>query len=533
VIRLKRAIRILNDVLCWPPNFLNLGDGTMEGMRKVDLGDAMIAFWQNPKNNNRWEFWMSGMILAGTHALLGLGAGAAKDRAIKGITPKNDPEWEILSMKQFKVVRARENVNTYVERSGKCYKLLINSLDLNDKLPDDFQDKGIAKFEEVLGIINKDDLESKIGDIVCFDRGETRWYKMVKTVKDMAISAILSAKTSFLKDMCVAAYSDLPFIYQVTDMLFKPYYPSKSLELTSRKFAVYAIIVEAMVNERKLGYEIDSMYLGRNVVKIFGEDGDVYNCVTKYLSRLNITAQEISDAVEILDREEVSIKYKGRGSGKGETLLFATNKKPLGSWRVGNNVFIHKNDYGSFWVDGDGPMYDYDKPEEDWRKDRVWYEAKGLVVRGGVIKIGDGAFKDCRDLESVTIEEGVVNIGWEAFAGCINLKSITIPSTVTVIGDKAFAGCTMLKTIVCKGEPMILSGGSFPKTDIKLYVSSNRLYDKHKEYYWWKKLRVAVQGVCEDGTLVIGRTIVDQYKWYATQENNPWYNFNIKERFGT
>jgi hypothetical protein len=64
VIRLKRAIRILNDVLCWPPNFLNLGDGTMEGMRKVDLGDAMLAFWPNFENGGKWEFWLSGLALS-------------------------------------------------------------------------------------------------------------------------------------------------------------------------------------------------------------------------------------------------------------------------------------------------------------------------------------------------------------------------------------------------------------------------------------------------------------------------------------
>jgi hypothetical protein len=248
--------------------------------------------------------------------------------------------------------------------------------------------------------------------------------------------------------------------------------------------------------------------------------------VTEYLSRLNITAQEISDAVEILDREEVSIKYEG--SAEEETLLFATNNKQLGAWRVGKSVFIHKNGYGSFWVDGNGPMYDYDKPEKNWEKDRVWVkDVKGLVIGCGVDKIGNGAFKDCQNLESVTIEEGVGNIGWEAFKNCHKLKSITIPSTVTVIGDKAFAGCNMLEAIVCMAKIVGVWPDSFPKKGIKLYVSNNKLHDRQKNYVGWKEVGVAVQDVCKDGTLMIGKENVPTYKNFATQKNNPWHNFDI------
>ena len=63
--------------------------------------------------------------------------------------------------------------------------------------------------------------------------------------------------------------------------------------------------------------------------------------------------------------------------------------------------------------------------------------------------IGDMAFYDCANLESITIPESVTSIGRWAFEHCTSLKSIVIPNSVTSIGQSAFANCTSL-TIYCK-----------------------------------------------------------------------------------
>lgn len=66
------------------------------------------------------------------------------------------------------------------------------------------------------------------------------------------------------------------------------------------------------------------------------------------------------------------------------------------------------------------------------------------VVREGTEVICDGAFEQCKSLESITIPNSVTSIGDEAFGWCKSLQSVTISNSVTKIGDGAFRLCTHL-----------------------------------------------------------------------------------------
>ena len=68
-------------------------------------------------------------------------------------------------------------------------------------------------------------------------------------------------------------------------------------------------------------------------------------------------------------------------------------------------------------------------------------------VSYSVTSIGDGAFRSCSGLTSVTIPNSVTSIGGYAFYGCSGLTSATIPNSVTSIGNFAFAECTSLTSI--------------------------------------------------------------------------------------
>lgn len=61
-----------------------------------------------------------------------------------------------------------------------------------------------------------------------------------------------------------------------------------------------------------------------------------------------------------------------------------------------------------------------------------------VVIPSTVERIGDGAFKGCYFLISVTLSEGLLYIGAEAFFSSHLLESVVIPSTVLEIGDYAF-----------------------------------------------------------------------------------------------
>jgi len=98
---------------------------------------------------------------------------------------------------------------------------------------------------------------------------------------------------------------------------------------------------------------------------------------------------------------------------------------------------------------------------------------KYVTIGCCVTKINDNSFKDCNNLESLTLcydenlesigssafsdcsslatplnlPQGVITIGAAAFKSCSNLPSVFIPKTVLTIGNEAFNYCTNLKTV--------------------------------------------------------------------------------------
>ena len=64
-----------------------------------------------------------------------------------------------------------------------------------------------------------------------------------------------------------------------------------------------------------------------------------------------------------------------------------------------------------------------------------------------VTTIGEGAFKNCIGVNSVTISSGVTKIEQSAFNGCTELLSISIPNTVSSIGTAVFSNCSSLTSV--------------------------------------------------------------------------------------
>ena len=86
---------------------------------------------------------------------------------------------------------------------------------------------------------------------------------------------------------------------------------------------------------------------------------------------------------------------------------------------------------------------------------------ESITIPNSVTSIGDGAFSDCESLESITIPNSVTYIGDRTFRWCESLEDITIPSSVTYIGDEAFSGCKSLEDITIPSSVTYIGDGAF------------------------------------------------------------------------
>ncbi|GHV03943.1 hypothetical protein FACS189416_1260 [Bacteroidia bacterium] len=95
-------------------------------------------------------------------------------------------------------------------------------------------------------------------------------------------------------------------------------------------------------------------------------------------------------------------------------------------------------------VSGVGAIPDYNN-DAPWTADRA--KIREVVIENGVTAIGNEAFRECSNLESVSIGNTVTRIGRRAFTLCSNLEAITIPSGVAEIEAEAFYNCNRLAAI--------------------------------------------------------------------------------------
>jgi uncharacterized repeat protein (TIGR02543 family) len=79
-------------------------------------------------------------------------------------------------------------------------------------------------------------------------------------------------------------------------------------------------------------------------------------------------------------------------------------------------------------------------------------ELATVSIPASVETIGDSAFTDCANLNSITMESGLKTIGGGAFFNCSSLTSVYIPSTVNDIQPEVFSGCSSLIEINVSGD---------------------------------------------------------------------------------
>ena len=135
---------------------------------------------------------------------------------------------------------------------------------------------------------------------------------------------------------------------------------------------------------------------------------------------------------------------------------------------------------------------------------------KNMTLKG---EVGRYVLRDCKSLESATLDDALSEVPFGVFYGCSALTAVTLPSSATVVKQDAFNGCTGLteltlpacisifeadcfansgiKTIIAQGNtPPVMAEGVFvPGMDITVKVNPANV-DKYKAARGWSYLNI-------------------------------------------
>ncbi len=81
---------------------------------------------------------------------------------------------------------------------------------------------------------------------------------------------------------------------------------------------------------------------------------------------------------------------------------------------------------------------------------------KNVNIPNKITIIDCAVFCCCWELEEITIPDSVTQFDFAAFAFCYNLKEVEIPESVNRLGNAAFAGCRSLKSVHFKGNQPVM-----------------------------------------------------------------------------
>ncbi len=127
-----------------------------------------------------------------------------------------------------------------------------------------------------------------------------------------------------------------------------------------------------------------------------------------------------------------------------------------------DGIYYNQIDYNEVEVTYRGDEYGTDQ-------DRGRYEGNvvipaSITVSGttyNVTGIGEEAFTNCIDIQSVVIPNSVTSIGTQAFWQCSALQFVTIPNSVTSIGTQAFWECSALQFVIIPNSVTSIGHSAF------------------------------------------------------------------------
>lgn len=153
------------------------------------------------------------------------------------------------------------------------------------------------------------------------------------------------------------------------------------------------------------------------------------------------------------DGEDDSTVYYGDCTGDGTNVL---GNSLYGVSTADPELRRMEGDKVEWWLDSDGTLTfkgqgciaNYSGSTAPWNANvRVPYPVKNIVIEEGIRFIGNYAFKDLQEIESVKYpEKSLLGIGWNAFDNT-SIHEFNVPDSVKFIDVAAFKDCKNLLSV--------------------------------------------------------------------------------------
>lgn len=86
---------------------------------------------------------------------------------------------------------------------------------------------------------------------------------------------------------------------------------------------------------------------------------------------------------------------------------------------------------------------------------------KSVTMNGGVLSVDGMAFQNCTSLTTINWSSRLQSIGSQAFSGCSSLKNVTLPTSVQSVYNSAFKNCTSLTKVVLSPKMHCVENNTF------------------------------------------------------------------------
>ena len=91
---------------------------------------------------------------------------------------------------------------------------------------------------------------------------------------------------------------------------------------------------------------------------------------------------------------------------------------------------------------------------------------KTIVFPKTVLKIGNNAFRNCKNLENVTFSSSLRHMGSSAFENCVQIRKVSLDKNLSTIGACAFSKCNSLERVTIKSNKVKIGQSAFGESNI-------------------------------------------------------------------